>query len=73
MIAPHLAPGDMVSVESTVYPGVTEEICGPVLAEGSGLELYSQIKLAYSPERVNPGDAEHSMENVVKIVSAAAT
>ncbi|MCE8515569.1 nucleotide sugar dehydrogenase [Ruegeria pomeroyi] len=70
MIAPHLAPGDMVIVESTVYPGVTEEICGPALAEGSGLELYSQIKLAYSPERVNPGDAEHSMENVVKIVSA---
>lgn len=70
MIAPHLAPGDLVIVESTVYPGVTEEICGPVLAEASGLELYTQIKLGYSPERVNPGDAEHSMENVVKIISA---
>lgn len=70
MIAPHLAPGDLVIVESTVYPGVTEEVCGPELARGSGLELYSQIKLGYSPERVNPGDAEHSMENVVKIISA---
>ena len=70
MIAPVLKPGDLVIVESTVYPGVTEEECGPVLAAGSGLTLYDQIKLAYSPERVNPGDAEHSMENVVKIISA---
>ena len=69
-IAPHLTPGAMVVVESTVYPGVTEEVCGPVLAEMSGLTLYDQIKLAYSPERVNPGDAEHSLENVVKIISA---
>lgn len=69
-IAPHLRPGSLVVVESTVYPGVTEEVCGPVLAAGSGLALYEDIKLAYSPERVNPGDAEHSLENVVKIVSA---
>ena len=69
-IAPHLTPGALVVVESTVYPGVTEEVCGPVLAAGSGLRLYDDIKLAYSPERVNPGDAEHSLENVVKIVSA---
>ncbi|MGJ8629400.1 MAG: NAD(P)-binding domain-containing protein, partial [Sulfitobacter sp.] len=65
-IAPHLTPGALVILESTVYPGVTEEICGPALAAGSGLTPGSQIKLAYSPERVNPGDAEHSMENVVK-------
>ncbi|QBF30673.1 nucleotide sugar dehydrogenase [Thalassococcus sp. S3] len=70
MIAPHLTEGALVVVESTVYPGVTEEICGPALADGSGLKLREQIKLAYSPERVNPGDAEHSMENVVKIISA---
>jgi len=69
-IAPHLVPGAMVVVESTVYPGVTEEVCGPVLAAGSGLALFDDIKLAYSPERVNPGDAEHSLENVVKIISA---
>lgn len=70
MIAPHLTKGALVIVESTVYPGVTEDICGPVLAQHSGLQLRSDIKLAYSPERVNPGDAEHSMENVVKIISA---
>ncbi|MGB3245914.1 MAG: nucleotide sugar dehydrogenase [Sulfitobacter sp.] len=69
-IAPHLLDGAMVVLESTVYPGVTEEICGPALAAGSGLVAGSQIKLAYSPERVNPGDAEHSMENVVKIIAA---
>ncbi len=69
-IAPHLRAGSLVVVESTVYPGVTEEVCGPVLAAESGLALYDQIKLAYSPERVNPGDAEHSLENVVKIISA---
>lgn len=70
MVAPHLNAGDLVIIESTVYPGVTEEVCGPVLAQESGLSLFEQIKLAYSPERVNPGDAEHSMENVVKIISA---
>lgn len=69
-IAPHLTDGALVILESTVYPGVTEDICGPALAAGSGLETGRQIKLAYSPERVNPGDAEHSMENVVKIIAA---
>ncbi len=69
-IAPHLTDGALVILESTVYPGVTEEVCGPALAAGSGLEPGRQIKLAYSPERVNPGDAEHSMENVVKIIAA---
>lgn len=69
-IAPHLTEGAVVILESTVYPGVTEEVCGPALAAGSGLEAGHQIKLAYSPERVNPGDAEHSMENVVKIIAA---
>lgn len=69
-IAPHLTPGALVILESTVYPGVTEEVCGPALAAGSGLVAGQDIKLAYSPERVNPGDAEHSMENVVKIIAA---
>ncbi|MEH6646479.1 nucleotide sugar dehydrogenase [Sulfitobacter sp.] len=69
-IAPHLTDGALVVLESTVYPGVTEEVCGPALAAGSGLTAGAQIKLAYSPERVNPGDAEHSMENVIKIIAA---
>jgi len=69
-VAPHLRDGALVILESTVYPGVTEDICGPALAAGSGLETGTQIKLAYSPERVNPGDAEHSMENVIKIIAA---
>ena len=70
LIAPHLKPGALIIVESTVYPGVTEEVCGPALAAASGLRMYDDIKLAYSPERINPGDAEHSLENVVKIISA---
>lgn len=70
MVAPHLKPDDLVVLESTVYPGVTEEVCGPELAAVSGLRLFDDIKLGYSPERVNPGDAEHSMESVVKIISA---
>jgi len=69
-IAPHLTDGALVILESTVYPGVTQEVCGPALEAGSGLAVGAQIKLAYSPERVNPGDAEHSMENVVKIIAA---
>lgn len=70
MIGPLLKPGDMVVVESTVYPGVTEDVCGPALEAASGLRAGQDIKLAYSPERVNPGDAEHSLESVIKIVSA---
>ena len=69
-IAPHLTTNALVILESTVYPGVTEDICGPALAAGSGLNVGDQIKLAYSPERVNPGDAEHSMESVIKIIAA---
>ncbi|MDP5218617.1 nucleotide sugar dehydrogenase [Ruegeria sp. 2205SS24-7] len=70
MIAPHLVPGDLVILESTVYPGVTEEVCGPLLAEESGLRLYDDIRLGYSPERVNPGDAAHGLESLIKVISA---
>lgn len=70
MIARYLSPGSIVALESTVYPGVTEEICGPLLAEVSGLELGKDFKLAYSPERINPGDREHVLEKIVKVVSA---
>ncbi len=69
MIAPHLKPGGVVVLESTVYPGVTEEICGPILAEASGLRQGVDFKLGYSPERINPGDTEHGLEAIVKVVS----
>jgi UDP-N-acetyl-D-galactosamine dehydrogenase len=63
-----LKPGMLVVYESTVYPGVTEKVCLPILEEVSGLRL-GEFELGYSPERINPGDAEHSLANVVKIVS----
>lgn len=65
-----LAPGAVVVYESTVYPGVTEERCGPLLAETSGLAQSRDFKLGYSPERINPGDQAHTFEKIVKVVSA---
>ena len=63
-----LKPGMLVVFESTVYPGVTEEVCLPVLEKVSGLKL-GEFQLGYSPERVNPGDKEHTIDRVVKVVS----
>ncbi len=68
-IAPHLRKGDIVVFESTVYPGVTEEICGPILAEISGLACGRDFHLGYSPERINPGDQVHRFENITKIIA----
>ncbi len=68
-IAAHLKKGDIVVFESTVYPGVTEEFCGPILARESGLEQGKDFKLGYSPERINPGDKEHTLERITKVVS----
>lgn len=68
IVAHCLKKGDVVVYESTVFPGVTEDICAPVLEETSGLAR-SDFKLGYSPERVNPGDREHTLERVVKVVS----
>lgn len=68
-VGPYLKPGNLVIIESTVYPGVTEEIVGPELARVSGLKLFHDIKLGYSPERINPGDREHTLERIVKVVS----
>ena len=65
----YLKRGDVVVYESTVYPGVTEELCGSILARVSGLVCGQDFKLGYSPERINPGDREHSLERVVKIVA----
>ncbi|MBA3461338.1 MAG: nucleotide sugar dehydrogenase [Deltaproteobacteria bacterium] len=68
-IGPHLKKGDIVVYESTVYPGVTEEVCGPILDEKSGLKNGVDYFLGYSPERINPGDKEHTFEKIVKVVS----
>ncbi|HEY2407546.1 MAG TPA: nucleotide sugar dehydrogenase [Polyangiaceae bacterium] len=64
-----LRPGSVVVYESTVYPGVTEDFCGPILERMSGLVRGQGFKLGYSPERINPGDREHSFEKIVKVVS----
>lgn len=64
-----LKRGDVVVYESTVYPGVTEEICGPVLAKSSGLKQGADFKLGYSPERINPGDKERTLTKITKIVA----
>ncbi len=64
-----LSKGAIVVYESTVYPGVTEEFCGPILAKASGLLQGIDFKLGYSPERINPGDKEHRFETIRKVVS----
>jgi UDP-N-acetyl-D-galactosamine dehydrogenase len=69
LIGPHLASGSVVVFESTVYPGLTREFCGPRLARTSGLTQGVDFKLGYSPERINPGDRQHRLETIVKIVA----
>jgi UDP-N-acetyl-D-galactosamine dehydrogenase len=64
-----LAPGAVVVYESTVYPGVTEEQCGALLAQTSGLTQSRDFKLGYSPERINPGDKQHTFEKIIKVVA----
>ena len=66
-----LKQGDYVVFESTVYPGCTEEDCLPIIEKLSGLSLGEGFKLGYSPERINPGDKEHTLSNVVKVVSGS--
>ena len=61
--------GTTVIYESTVYPGATEEVCLPILIEASGLEWRKDFHIAYSPERINPGDPEHRLETIVKVVA----
>lgn len=65
-----LKKGDIVVYESTVYPGATEEVCQPILEQKSGLKGGKDFKLGYSPERINPGDARHRFETIIKVVSA---
>ena len=70
LIAPHLQRNSIIVFESTVYPGVTDDVCGPLLEELSGLKRSVDFKLGYSPERINPGDKVHRLETITKIVSA---
>lgn len=70
MIGANMSPGTIVVYESTVYPGVTEEDCLPILEEKSGMKAGVDFKVGYSPERINPGDKEHTLEKIVKVVSA---
>ena len=65
----HLKEGDTVVYESTVYPGVTEDVCIPILERVSGLRCPQDFKVGYSPERINPGDRVHRLESIKKIVS----
>lgn len=65
----NLTKGSVVVYESTVYPGVTEEICAPILEKESGLKCGVDFKIGYSPERINPGDQVHRLESIVKVVS----
>jgi UDP-N-acetyl-D-galactosamine dehydrogenase len=62
--------GAIVVFESTVYPGVTEDICGPALAEASGMTCGTDFFLGYSPERINPGDREHTLSRIIKVVAS---
>ena len=71
VVAKNLSKGSIVVFESTVYPGVTEDICVPILEKHSGLKYGRDFKAGYSPERINPGDKEHSIQNVIKIVSGS--
>jgi UDP-N-acetyl-D-galactosamine dehydrogenase len=68
-IGPALRPRAIVVLESTVYPGATEEVVGPALAESSGLQPGVDFFLGYSPERVNPGDRQHSLERITKVIA----
>ncbi len=69
ILGKYLTKGSIVVYESTVYPGVTEDVCVPILEAESGLKCGVDFKIGYSPERINPGDKVHRLETIVKIVS----
>jgi UDPglucose 6-dehydrogenase/UDP-N-acetyl-D-galactosamine dehydrogenase len=69
IVGKHLKKGAVVVLESTVYPGVTEEIMGRILERESGLLCGKDFKIGYSPERINPGDEQHTLPHIVKVVS----
>lgn len=70
LIGQQLKAGSLVVFESTVYPGLTQGVCGPLLEKASKLKCGTDFKLAYSPERINPGDKEHRLSTITKIVAA---
>lgn len=65
----HMKKGAVIIYESTVYPGATEEVCVPVLEQASGMKWKIDFNIGYSPERINPGDKEHTLTNTIKVVS----
>ena len=69
IVAENLTENSLVIYESTVYPGVTEEICIPILEKESGMKCGQDFSVGYSPERINPGDKEHRLDNIVKLVA----
>ncbi len=69
LVGSALTPGTVVVYESTVYPGVTEDVCVPILERTSGLKNGTDFKVGYSPERINPGDKEHTLSKIVKVVA----
>ena len=70
-VAKYLKKDSIVVFESTVYPGVTEDICVPILEKGSGLKFKEDFHVGYSPERINPGDKEHTVTKIKKVVSGS--
>ncbi|MBS3147623.1 nucleotide sugar dehydrogenase [Candidatus Woesearchaeota archaeon] len=68
-IGRNIQKGAVVVLESTVYPGVTEDVMGRIIERVSGLKMYEDFKLGYSPERINPGDREHAIDKVIKVIS----
>ena len=70
-LGPLLSKGDVVIYESTVYPGATEEVCVPILEQVSGLVFNQDFFVGYSPERINPGDKEHRVTNILKVTSGS--
>ena len=71
LVGQNAKEGSFVIYESTVYPGATEEVCLPVLEKYSGLKLNENFFLGYSPERINPSDKIHKLENIIKVVSGS--
>lgn len=69
LIGENLRPGATVVFESTVFPGATEEVCGPIIEKFSKLKVGKDFKLGYSPERINPGDKKHTVDKIIKIIS----
>ena len=69
IVGSHMKKGAVIVYESTVYPGVTENICAPILEKESGMTLGADFQIGYSPERINPGDKVHTLRSIVKIVS----